>query len=320
VDGNGNVYAADYSGSQILKQDLSDAPSLSFATTSLGSESSLQTITLEYIGNAPLTFPVPNTGSNPSVASNFLLSTGGTSDCPQVSSGNLTAGIVAAGAECQLPILFAPQGAGAASGSVVLTDSALNAAAPVYTTQNVRLTGAGAKSSPTITWAAPTAIAHGTALSNTQLDASSSVTGTFAYVPAVGTLLKTGSQALSVTFTPADTTDYNTTTAAVTLAVNAATPTLTWATPAPIIYGNVLSTTQLNAISPVAGSFTYSPAAGTILSAGSQTLSVTFTPSDTTDYNSTTTAVALVVNKATPSLGWVAITFNVSRPFGDMGR
>ena len=304
VDGNGNVYAADYAGNQVLKQDLSDAPSLSFATTPTGSESSQQTITLENVGNAALTFPVPNTGSNPSVASNFILTTGGALDCPQLFAGNLTAGTLAAGAECQLPILFAPQVAGAVSGSVVLTDNALNAAAPAYTTQTFRLTGAGAKSSPTISWAAPPAITYGTALGATQLNATSSVAGSFAYVPAAGTLLKAGSQALSVTFTPTDATDYNTATAAVTLAVNPATPALIWAPPSAITYGTALGATQLNATSPIPGTFAYSPVAGTILGAGSQTLSVAFTPSDTTDYNATTTAVTLMVNKAAPLLSW----------------
>ena len=304
VDGNGNVYAADYAGNQVLKQDLSDAPSLSFATTPTGSESSHQMITLENVGNASLTFPVPNTGSNPTVASNFILTTGGASDCPQLIAGNLTAGSLAAGAECQLPILFAPQVAGSVSGSVVLTDSALNASAPAYTTQTIRLTGAGAKSSPTISWAAPPAITYGMTLGATQLNATSSVAGSFAYVPAPGTLLKAGSQALSVTFTPTDTTDYNTATAAVTLAVNPATPALSWAPPSAITYGTALGAAQLNATSSVPGIFAYSPVAGTILSAGSQTLSVTFTPSDTINYSTTTTAVILMVNKAAPSLSW----------------
>ena len=61
-------------------------------------------------------------------------------------------------------------------------------------------------------------------------------------------------------------------------------PTITWATPAAITYGTPLSATQLKATASVPGTFVYSPAAGTVLGAGSQTLSVTFTPTDTTDY------------------------------------
>ena len=42
---------------------------------------------------------------------------------------------------------------------------------------------------PTITWATPAAITYGTALSATQLNATSSVAGTFVYTPASGTIL-----------------------------------------------------------------------------------------------------------------------------------
>ena len=75
-------------------------------------------------------------------------------------------------------------------------------------------------------------------------------------------MLKAGSQTLSVTFTPTDTTDYTTATATVTLTVNKATPTITWATPAAITYGTALSATQLDASSTVAGTFAYTPAVG----------------------------------------------------------
>ncbi len=83
-----------------------------------------------------------------------------------------------------------------------------------------------------------------------------------------------------------------------TVTVNKATPTLTWATPAAITYGTALSSTQLDATASVAGTLVYSPAAGTVLSAGSHTLSVTFTPTDNTDYNTATAMVTLTVNQA----------------------
>jgi hypothetical protein len=78
--------------------------------------------------------------------------------------------------------------------------------------------------------------------------------------------------------------------------VNKATPVIIWATPAAIPYGTALSATQLNASSTVAGSFVYTPAAGTVPTAGSQTLSVTFTPTDTTDYTTATSTLQLTVN------------------------
>ena len=82
------------------------------------------------------------------------------------------------------------------------------------------------------------------------------------------------------------------------------TPVITWSTPAAIVYGTALSATQLNATASVAGTFTYSPAGGTVLGAGSQTLSVSFTPTDTTDYTSVTKSVTQTVNQATPVITW----------------
>ncbi len=158
------------------------------------------------------------------------------------------------------------------------------------------------QATPTITWATPPAITYGTALSATQLDATASVAGNFVYSPAAGTVLAEGTQTLSVTFTPTNTTDYTTATGSVQLTVNQATPTITWTTPAAITYGTALSSTQLDATASVAGTFVYSPAAGTVLAAGTQTLSVTFTPTNTTDYTTATGLVQLVVNSATTTV------------------
>jgi hypothetical protein len=82
----------------------------------------------------------------------------------------------------------------------------------------------------------------------------------------------------------------------------AGTPTITWAAPAPIVYGTPLSTAQLDATASVPGTFSYSPAAGTVLSVGSHTLSVTFTPTDMTDYTAAMATVTLTVNQAAPAI------------------
>jgi hypothetical protein len=168
---------------------------------------------------------------------------------------------------------------------------------------------------PAISWSVPAAITYGTALSATQLGASSTVAGTFAYTPALATVLKAGSQTLSVTFTPTDTTDYTTATATVPLTVSPATPAINWSAPAAIAYGTALGATHLNATSAVTGSFTYSPAAGTVLTAGPQKLTVTFTPTDTADYAATTSSVTLTVNQSTPTINWsapAAITYGAA--------
>ncbi len=81
-----------------------------------------------------------------------------------------------------------------------------------------------------------------------------------------------------------------------TLVINRVTPTITWANPAAITYGTSLSVTQLDATASVSGNFDYTPGKGTVLNVGNgQTLSVTFTPSDTTDYNTVTTTVKIDV-------------------------
>jgi hypothetical protein len=190
----------------------------------------------------------------------------------------------------------------------------------------------------TITWPNPAAITYGTALSASQLDATAataasqskgrrpfvrvkpndSVAGTYAYTAQlsggqaqpvqIGTVLSAaGSYTLSVTFTPTDSADYASSTASVPLTVGQATPVITWTAPASITYGTALSATQLDATANVAGAFVYSPAAGTVLNAGSQTLSVTFTPTDTTDYTTATGSTTLTVNKAPQT---IALTFN----------
>ncbi len=160
------------------------------------------------------------------------------------------------------------------------------------------------QATPGITWANPAAITYGTALGLTQLDATANVAGTFVYTPSAGAVLGAGTQTLSVAFTPSDTTDYTSASATVTLVVNKATPVITWANPAAVTYGAALGPAQLDATANVAGTFVYTPAAGTVLGAGTQMLSVAFTPSDTTDYASASATVTLVVNKAMPVVTW----------------
>jgi streptogramin lyase len=152
------------------------------------------------------------------------------------------------------------------------------------------------QSAPLITWPAPTAISYGTALSLAQLDATANVPGTFAYTPAAGTVLDVGSQTLSVTFTPTDTVDYSIKTVTQTLTVNQAVPVITWAAPTEITSGTALSSAQLDATANTEGAFVYTPAAGTVPTTGSQTLSVVFSPTDTTRYTSATATQTLLVD------------------------
>ena len=141
--------------------------------------------------------------------------------------------------------------------------------------------------------------------------------------------LSAGTHTITATYA-GDTNNASSTTAAMMQIVNKTTPNLAWSTPAAITYGTPLGATQLNASSGgVAGTWTYTPPAGSLLAAGAQTLSVSFLPSDSTDYNVTTATVPLIVNKASPtvtvstsgspSIYGAAITFTATFSSGPTG-
>ncbi len=81
-----------------------------------------------------------------------------------------------------------------------------------------------------------------------------------------------------------------------TISVLKQTPYIDWYTPADIAYGTALSAIQLNANAfSIPGTFVYTPAAGTVLSPGTQTLHVDFTPTDTVNYNTASADVQINV-------------------------
>jgi hypothetical protein len=154
VDGAGNVYFSSANPADVSEISSSVPPVLNFATTPYGATSTPQAVTMANIGNAALSFPLPSAGSNPSIATNFTLNSSGASACPLVNAGSGTAATLAANSSCQLLISFVPTTLGALSGSLVLTDNNLNAAAPRYATQSIALSGMVTQATPTITVAA----------------------------------------------------------------------------------------------------------------------------------------------------------------------
>jgi hypothetical protein len=104
--------------------------------------------------------------------------------------------------------------------------------------------------------------------------------------------------------------NYTASNATGTLVIAKATPSITWANPADIVYGTALSSTQLNATANVPGTFTYTPATGTVLASGNaRALSVSFAPADTTNYNSASASVSINVLKTTPAVNVTGGTF-----------
>ncbi len=212
-------------------------------------------------------------------------------------SGQLDATASVPGAFVYTPPSGTVLNAGTQTLSAVFTPTDSTDYKPVSATATITVTTA----SSMVSWVPnPSTIVYGTPLGSGQLDATSTIPGSFVYTPAAGSVLSAGQQTLSVVFTPTNTTNYQPVTLTRTITVTQAPPTLSWTPPAAIISGTALSSTQLDAAAAgvsgttLPGAFTYTPAAGTVLSSGSHQLSALFTPADTVDY--TTASISVPIN------------------------
>jgi Flp pilus assembly CpaE family ATPase len=160
------------------------------------------------------------------------------------------------------------------------------------------------RATPSIAWYPVSPIGYGTALSSAQLNAETDIPGVFVYRPAVGAVLPAGTTQLTATFLPEDDANYAEADASVSLVIEKAIPAIEWRTPLAIEYGTALGERQLSASASIPGSFTFTPPAGSMLSAGTHTATVVFTPDDTLNYLPAEAAVTLVVKKATPQIVW----------------
>jgi sugar lactone lactonase YvrE len=150
VDPSGNMFLQDCGSSSscsIIEIDVADAPTLSFATTAIGSTSSdsPQTVTIVNNGSSPLTFSAP--GSTAPITAGFTLSPSSTCPVPPGSSRSLT---LAVGASCTLIVSFTPTVSGVVNGTLTVTDNTLNVPG---STQIIKLngTGTGTSTSPPVT-------------------------------------------------------------------------------------------------------------------------------------------------------------------------
>ena len=319
LDGAGNLYGTDVTGNLVFGLDVADPPALSFASSNVSVQSgdSPRSVTVLNFGNATLTFAVPGSGTNPTFSTgSFTLD--GTTTCPQIDAvGSL--GTLAVNATCIYAIDFSPTTVGLNSDALALTDNTLNNPGTV---QSITVSGTGLGSSaPLATAITLTALPVATSPfgqsvtltatlspfaaaslstngdSVTFLNGSTSLgAGTLSAGVASLTLttLPAGVDSLTAHF-PGDANFAASTSAALSFTVTKLTPAITWATPAQITFGTALSSTQLNATSVVAGTFVYTPAAGTIPAGGMDILSVTLTPTDTSTYNNATATVTLPV-------------------------
>ena len=189
-----------------------------------------------------------------------------------------------------------------------------------YTTVMGSVTVTVGKATPTVSaWPTASTIAYGQTLASSTLTGGAAsangtaVTGIFAWTTPT-TAPPSGTASESVTFTPADATDYATVPGSVSVTVSAATPSVTaWPAAGGITYGQTLaSSTLTGGTASTAGTFAWTTPA-TAPAPGTLSESVTFTPSNLTDYTVVVGATTVTVSKATPTVSaWPtasAITF-----------
>jgi len=278
VDGGGNLYIADYANSRIRKVTASTGVISTLAGTGdqifVGDGGPATAASLLYpngvAADAEGNVTIADTSHHRirlvTAATGVITTVAGTG----IGSYNGD-GIAATSATISNPLDVAVDGAG----NLFIADHG-----------NYRIRKVTFQALPVITWANPTGIVYGTALSATQLNATADVAGTFVYNPPAGTVLQYGAgQVLSVTFTPDDLATYAPATKTVTIDVARYVPVVTWPAPAPIPAGTALSATQLNATTTVDANFVYTPPAGTVMSAGAgQVLAVRVIPEDSFNY------------------------------------
>ena len=323
-DSQGNVEVCD-ANDRVVRKLTFAASILNFTNTSAGTTSSdsPKSVNIVNAGNAALIFPVPGTGTNPSIAGGYVLDTG-TTTCPIVSSSG-SADSLAVGSSCAYALNFSPNTNGQESGSLVLTDNNLGMAT---SSQTINLGVVGYSAATALTFATPPATLinvggnAGSAITVDELNSSSAivtsatdmiilmVTGPNGYSASYTSTAVAGVATFNLSSIALGTVGAYTYTASLTSAASATasetisptTPTVAWPTASAITYGQTLaSSTLTGGAGSVPGSFAFT-APGSTPGAGTASQSVTFTPTDTTDYNTVTGLVSVTVNTVTPTV------------------
>ncbi len=144
VDGTGDVFVADSGNNRVVEVQRALPPTLSFASTAVGSTSSdsPQSVTIQNIGNQRLNAVTPGLVV---AGPNFLHVAGSGTPADCTSSFALTPG-----ATCNLSISFEPQSIGRLTSTATFTDNALNTSPSA--SQSIALqgtAGAGVLTTPT---------------------------------------------------------------------------------------------------------------------------------------------------------------------------
>jgi DNA-binding beta-propeller fold protein YncE len=143
VDGAGDVFIADTQNNRVVEVQRAQPPTLSFASTAVGSTSSdsPQSVTIQNIGNQPLNAVTPGLVVG---GPNFLQVAG-----PGTPADCTNAFALTPGAACNLSISFEPQSIGPLTAAATFTDNALNTIPSA--SQSIALQGTGLASTVSVT-------------------------------------------------------------------------------------------------------------------------------------------------------------------------
>jgi trimeric autotransporter adhesin len=308
VDGDGNIYIGD-AGNFVVREVNVKAASINFLTaTGVGTTDTTdgpQTITVNNIGSSPLTFPVPATGTNPTISSAAGFTEDSSETCPNLSATS-SAATLASGSNCTYVVDFAPVVVGTNSGSLVLSNNDLNIS---NSTQSIALSGNGVNVvliTPTLSVTNSPLPYNGSAQAAV---VTGSVPGTVSNVKYSGSSTVptlAGTYAITADFTPTDTTTYASLTGASAgnFVISKVVPTVS-VTNSPLPYsGSAQAAVVTGSVPGTVSNVKYSGSSTVPTLAGTYAITADFTPTDATDYASLTGASAgnFVIGKVAPTL------------------
>jgi len=320
-DGREDLAVASPTANQISVQLQAPVASLSSSTVNFGNP-------VGGVATAPQSISLTNNGSAPLTVSAISITPGanaGPTDFTQTNTCGSLPAVLAPGASCALNVVLTASSFAVESATLTVTD---NSALTTGSTQTATLTDNGASFITTqlSLVPGPSIVFGGTTTATVSVTSPSgtptgSVTLAIDAFPPSTKALVNGSAVFQLTGLTAGVHqlvasyaiqgNFGSSSTSGSITVSQATPTIAWANPSPITYGAPLSSLQLNAVPSVAGTLSYTPSAGSLLPAGNnQTLSVAFTPVDTTDYATASTSVVLNVLAPSASVYLAPAAFN----------
>ncbi|HEY2858460.1 MAG TPA: chitobiase/beta-hexosaminidase C-terminal domain-containing protein [Terracidiphilus sp.] len=136
VDALGNLYLTAANSNQVWKVDYADPPALIFPTSTLpGTKDNTdgpRSATIVNIGNQPLVFAAPASGTNPSYPANFPVDS---------AKATCNGSALAPQSSCIVSAWFQPTASGANDGGILLTDNSLSSTTGAI--QSIPLSGTG---------------------------------------------------------------------------------------------------------------------------------------------------------------------------------